>query len=223
MRSLVRPLCLCLCLSSAVAQSPSGAAFDVASVHVHPADQDGKIGFYGSAGGGVELGMCTIAMLVGYAFDVGSQLISGTPDWASKVYYDVKALPPNSSPSRKLNLARYTTTPTAEQREMILNLLVDRFGFRYHIDAREMPVYLLERGKGPLKLKSPKYPERAADPRGGLMMRGDLATGEAFGQSLTMGFLAKQLAWPLERPVIDKQESKGLRLPGGANRPRKSG
>ncbi len=197
-------LCLGLSLSSAVAQSSTGAAFEVASIHVHPSHQRGKIGFYGLAGGGVELGMCKLAMLVEYALDIDSQLVSGAPDWASDVYYDIKAFPPEDSPSRKLNLAGYTATPTAEQREMILNLLVERFGFRYRIEAREMPVYLLERGKGPLKLEPPKYPERSADPRGGLTIRGDLASGEAFGQSVTMGFLARQLSWPLERQVIDR-------------------
>ena len=93
-------------------------------------------------------------------------------------------------------------TPTGEQREMILNLLVERFGFKY--EEQEMPVYLLERGKGPLKLVPPKHPERVADPRGGLIMRGELATGEGVGQGVTMSFLAQQLMWPLERPVIDR-------------------
>jgi len=210
MRRFFLLLCSCVCLSSAVAQSSSGAAFEVASIHVHPPDQRGKLGFYGSAGGGVELGVCKLAMLVGYALDVDGQLISGTPDWANKVYYDVKAVPPDNSPSRNLNLAGYTSTPTSEQRDMLLHLLVERFGLRYHVEYREMPVYVLERGKGPLKLQSPKYPERAADPRGGLIMRDDLATGEGFGQSLTMSFLARQLAWPLERPVVDRTGIAGI-------------
>jgi uncharacterized protein (TIGR03435 family) len=93
---------------------------------------------------------------------------------------------------------------------MILNPLVERFGFKYHIEQREMPVYLLERGKGPLKLKPAEYPEPAADPRGGLAMRGDLATGEGHGRSVTMSFLARQLMWPLEHPVVDRTGIDGI-------------
>lgn len=202
--------CLGLCPSLAVAQSPSGPAFEVASIHVRPPNQKGKIGFYGAVGGGVELGACDLATLVGYALDVDDTLISGIPDRANKVYYDIKATPPGSSPSRKLNLSGYTATPTPEQREMILNLLVERFGFRYHVEKREMPAYFLERGKKALRLSPPKYPERTSDPRGGLVMRGALYTGEGFGQSLSMDDLARALAWPLERPVVNRTGVTGI-------------
>lgn len=184
-------------------QPPKGPAFQVASIHVHPPDQRGRIGFYGTPGGGVECGICKLSTLVEYALNIDGQLISGIPDWAGKVYYDIRAVPPDDSPSRKLNLSGFTASPSVEQRDMLLNLLVERFGFRYHAEERSMPVYLLERGSGPTTLEPPKYPERAADPRGGLVQRGDLTTGEGFGQSMTMDFLAKSLTRPLERPVVD--------------------
>jgi len=167
------------------------------------------MGFYSLAGGRVELGYSGLLMLVEYALDVDRQLISGVPDWATKVRYDINAIPPDSSPSRKLNLPGFTGTPTPEQREMILNLLVERFGLKYHVEEREMPVYFLERGKGPIKLEPPEHPERAADPRGGLARRDGFATGEGFGSNLTMGFLARQLMWPLERPVLDRTGIRG--------------
>ena len=189
---------------SAVAQSSSGAKFEVASIHVHQPDQPGKIGFYSKAGGRVELGMCNLPLLVRFALNIDDQLIFGTPDWAKKIRYDIDAVPPDDTASRKLNLDGYTATPTSEQREMILSLLIERFGLKYHVEERDMPVYLLERGKGPLKLEPPKHPERLADPRGGLILRGELATGEGLGQGVTMSFLAQQLMWPLERPVIDR-------------------
>ncbi len=155
-------------------------------------------------GGVVELGMCQISALIGYALDIDTHLIEATPEWSTGTYYDIKALPPDDSRSTKSHQAGYTATPTPEQREMLLRLLVDRFGLKYHIADKEMPVYFLERGKGPLRLDPPKYPERAADPRGGLMVNGDLVTGEAFGQSATMDFLARQLEWALERPVLNR-------------------
>lgn len=204
-------LFLWLGLSSvAVAQSSTGPAFDVVSIHVHAQGQPGKIGFYSSPGGGVELDTLKLSRLIGYALDIDDREVFGAPAWANNVYYDVKASPPDDSPSRKLNLPGHTATPTLEQRAMILNMLKERFGLQYHEEKVEMPVYVLKRGKGPLKLDVPKFPERAADPRGGLVLRGDLVTGEGFGQSLTMGFLVKQLEWPLERPVIDQTGIEGV-------------
>ena len=209
LRPAVLPI-LCLCLSSSKAQTPNDVAFQVASIHVHPHDQRGKIGFYSMPGGGVELGMCKLSALVSYALDVDTHLIKGNPEWSTETYYDIKALPPDNLPSTQSHLAGYTATPTSEQREMLLHLLVDRFGLKYHMANDEMPVYLLERGTGPLRLDPPKYPERAADPRGGLMVNGDLVTGEAFGQSATMDFLARQLEWPLERPVLNRTGIAGV-------------
>lgn len=203
LRPAVLPI-LYLGLSLVGAQSPNDAAFQVASIHVHPHDKSGKIGFYSMPGGGVEFGMCKLSALVSYALDVDTHLIEGTPEWSTEIYYDIKALPPDDSPSTKSHLAGYVATPTPEQREMLLHLLGDRFGLKYHIADKEMPVYLLERGTGPLRLDPPKYPERAADPRGGLTVNGDLVTGQAFGQSATMDFLARQLEWPLERPVLNR-------------------
>ncbi len=200
---------LCVIFSCSAGQSPQRPAFQVASIHIHPPDQSGKIGFYGTAGGGVELGICTLSMLVEYALNVDGHLISGVPDWASKLYYDIKAVPADDSPSRKLGLKGYTASPTTEQRAMLLSLLVERFGFQYHVEERIMPIYRLERGGGPTTLEPPKYPERAADPRGGLVQRGDLSTGEGFGQTVTMAFLAQTLTRSLGRPVTDHTEIVG--------------
>lgn len=210
MRGFILFFWLGLSFSAAAAQSSSGPAFEVVSIHVHPQGQPGKLGFYSSPGGGVELDTLTLSRLVGYALDIDDQRVFGVPDWANSMHYDVKATPPDDSPSRKLNLPGHTATPTPEQRAMILNMLVERFGLKFHEEMTEMPVYVLKRGKGPLKLDAPKFPERAADPRGGLVMIGDLVTGQGFGQSLTMGFLVKQLEWPLERPVIDQTGIEGV-------------
>lgn len=183
-------------------QSPptqdSGPAFEAVSIHVHPPETRGKVGFYGRAGGRVELGYATLTMLVQYALDVDAPYISGAPEWSTKVNYDLIATPPDSSPSRKLNLG--SASPTVEQRAMILNLLVERFGLRYHIDMSDRPVFFLEHGKGPLKLDPTKHPELAADPRCNV---GD-PTGWSFGSQVTMDVLARALSSPMGRPVMNR-------------------
>lgn len=188
----------------AAAQTPtsqdSGPAFEVVSIHVHQPETPGKVGFHSRAGGRVELGYATLTMLVQYALDVDTPYISGAPGWSAKVVYDITATPPDSSPSRKLNLEGFTATPTAEQRAMILNMLVERFGLRYHIEMSDRPVYFLERGKGALKLNPTKQPERAADPRCNVLN----PSGQSFGEQVTMDVLARVLSTPMGRPVIDR-------------------
>ncbi len=92
MRRLALVVWFGLSFSSAVAQAPRAPAFEVVSIHVHPAGQPGKLGFYGSAGGRVELDLLTLSRMVAYALEVDDQRVTGIPSWASDVHYDVKAL-----------------------------------------------------------------------------------------------------------------------------------
>ena len=57
-------------------------------------------------------------------------LIVGLPEWASRDQFDIVA---------KTNGA---TTPDA-MREMARSLIADRFGFRFHVESRELPIYRL--------------------------------------------------------------------------------
>jgi uncharacterized protein (TIGR03435 family) len=206
---LLPVLLLSIALPAAKQSLPSqasGPAFEAISIHEHPPGTPGKVGFYSTAGGRVELGYATLMMLVQYALDVDAPDISGAPSWSTKAVYDVMAVPPDSSPSRKLNLEEYTASPTAEQRAMILNMLKERFGLRYHTEMTDRPVYFLERGKGPLKLDSAKHPERAADPRCNVLN----PSGESFGEDITMDVLARKLAYPMRRPVINRTGLTGI-------------
>ncbi|MGA7156901.1 MAG: TIGR03435 family protein [Acidobacteriaceae bacterium] len=188
----------------AAAQTPAspekGPAFDVVSIHPHAPGTPGKLGFYGYAGGLVQLGYAGLTMLVYYALDVDTPYVSGAPTWSTTAVYDITATPPDSSPSRKLNMEGFTATPTPEQRAMILNMLVQRFGFRYHAERSDRPVYFLQRGKGALKLEPAKHPERAADPRCNVLN----PSGESFGEQITMAVLAQGLATPMGRTVVDR-------------------
>lgn len=204
------PALLLLFALPAFTQNPTpqnaAPAFEVAVVRVHPPDVPGKIGFYSRAGGRVELGYASLTMLVSYAIGVDTPYIAGAPDWSSKVVYDITATPPDDSPSRKLNLEGYTATPTTEQRAMILSLLEERFGLRYHVEMSDKPVYFLERGKGPFRLNPTEHPERAADPRCNVLD----PTGWSFGEQVTMDILAEHLGTPMGRPVVNRTGTAGV-------------
>jgi uncharacterized protein (TIGR03435 family) len=85
---------------------------------------------------------------------------------------------------------------------MLQALLEDRFGLKYSKETREGPVYLLVRGKGPLRLEAAK--DKYAYPwSGGL--RGGMITGDGMaGINESMSDLAWRLSRYLEHPVIDR-------------------
>jgi uncharacterized protein (TIGR03435 family) len=111
-------------------------------------------------------------------------------------------VPPDASGSRTAKAPPIGATPSAEQRQMLLSLLVDRFGLKFHRENREGPVYFLVRGSGKLEMQDAK--DKDADSRGAVMVKSDAADGETFGTNVTMAFWANQLSRPLHRPVIDQ-------------------
>jgi uncharacterized protein (TIGR03435 family) len=138
---------LTLATPSASSQSaPASAnlpAFDAATIKPPNPKADGRIaGFYGNPGGRIFFGG-NIRMLVHDAFDLQDYQVAGGPDWTSSQWFEINAVPPENSPSR--NITVRNAEPTAEQRLMLRSLLIDRFGFKFHFEAKEGEVYFLTR------------------------------------------------------------------------------
>lgn len=148
------------------------------------------------------------------AFGVKVAQVSG-PDWTANDRFDISAtLPAGSTP--------------AQLPEMLQALLADRFGLKVHKEKKEFPVYALELGKGPLKLKeSPPDPDADKDePKGTVNVA---ASGSAAGVSVNLGhgsswsfvpnrFEAKKLTMEqfaanlerfADRPIVDMTGLKG--------------
>jgi uncharacterized protein (TIGR03435 family) len=161
------------------------------------------MGFYSYPGGRIFLGHASVKMMIYYAFDVDRSHISGGPAWADEDSFDVVALPPESSESRKAAQPPIKATPSDEQRKMLQSLLVERFGLHFHRAIKEEPVYLLVRGHNDFQMQEPAHPD--ADPRGSVMIKpGGIIDGEAFGINISMPLLARQLSRLLDRPVVDQ-------------------
>jgi uncharacterized protein (TIGR03435 family) len=178
------------------------SAFEVATIRPADPNVGGRLGFLSQPGGRVEIGFATVKMLAYYAFDVPERYVVGGPDWVKTDRFNILAVPPDGAESRRAKQAPLKATPSDEQRKMIESLLLERFGFKFHREMKEMPVYLLERGSGKLGLEPPKDPD--ADPRGGIAVRGNIVSGEANGNNMTMVFLARQLGNWMDRPVLDR-------------------
>jgi uncharacterized protein (TIGR03435 family) len=176
-------------------------AFDAATIK--PPDPGAawrKVGFYGEPGGRIFFGG-KLKMLVEYAFNLQEYQVTGGPEWITSHWFEINAVPPDSSASRRIKVRN--AEPTAEQRLMLQSLLRDRFGFKFHLESKDGEVYILTRASKSLQLKLPKDPE--ADPRAVVVMKaGGIADGEAFGANTTMEYMAQMLSHYLQLPVVDE-------------------
>jgi|GEM_PF-1039336 len=179
--------------------SDSQPAFDAATIKPPDPKANGRLaGFYGKPGGRIFFGG-TVKMLLMVAFDVQDFQLAGEQNTSQWV--EINAVPPETSPSRRIELK--SAHPTPEQRLMLQTLLRERFGLKFHFETKEGDVYLLTRGNKPLQLKPPKDP--AADPRAIVTMRpGGICDGEAEGINTTTDYLAQGLTRYLQLPVVNK-------------------
>jgi uncharacterized protein (TIGR03435 family) len=182
--------------TTAVAQLPS---FEVATIK--PA-MSGIAGFVTSPGGRMKCGVCTLDMLMMFAFDVQIYQIADEPDWGHHDRFAIEAVPPDGSETSKLNPAHPTPLLTDEQRAMIQSLLIDRFHLKFHRESRTGPVYVLARGSGPLKLNLPAHTDDR--PWAGGLRGGGFDGNGIRGENVSMPELAKRLSGVLQRPVEDE-------------------
>lgn len=188
---------------AAVAVSPSSPEFDAATIkHHNPNDTNlysNAAGFMGSVGGRVFFGG-PVRMLVQYAYGLQDYQVTGGPEWAASERFEINAVPPDNSPSRKIPIRK--AEPTAEQRQMLQALLVQRFGLRFHFETKQGEVYLLTRSSKPLKFVAPENPDY--DPRAIVYRRSTGMDGEAIGTNTTIDYLATRLSQYLRLPILNQ-------------------
>jgi uncharacterized protein (TIGR03435 family) len=145
----------------------------------------------------------SLKTLIGIAYGIRQDLISGGPGWAESAGFDVEAKVAGEDMDAFKKL-------TPHQRNALLNaLLEDRFKLKLHNETKVLTMYELVIAKGGSKLKpgtemvpdkdAPKTPE--AKKLGGMMRMGP---GLFSGQNLTMTAIANQLSNILHYTVSDK-------------------
>ena len=154
---------------------------------------------------------CTYLSLKDYiriAYQMKEYQITG-PEWLASQRFDIHAKLPEGG--------------RGQFRDMLQNLLADRFAVKMHRDSKEFPVFGVVVGKGGLKMKeSPLDPETQAgvsvaaegSARGTTVNFGrgayfSLADNKFEARKLTMAQLADSLGRFVERPVVDMTELKG--------------
>ncbi len=167
--------------------------FEVASVR--PVDQSVGVGVgIGIAQGRFVANNVSLQMLIGFAYDVPNQQISGGPKWLDSAYFSIEAKADSS----------LQTPPgfagNVPMRLMLQSLLADRFKLAIHKEAREGQVYELVLDKAGSKLRDV----------GGLPGQLRFGRGELIGRGVPIESLVKQLSPQLEAPVIDMTGLRGL-------------
>jgi uncharacterized protein (TIGR03435 family) len=207
-------IALLLFAFAAFAQSPS---FEVVSIKPSPPPEGG--GMSVSSGGGPgsrdpSRWRCvnmSLSNIVHNAFELRTAELSA-PEWMGDVRFDITAKVPDGA--------------TREQfREMMVNMLRERFGLKYHREKKEVAGYELVVGKGGPKFKesAPEPPKdtNAEPPKPGAWRSTPGADGYpvlppgVFGMSsmrgrsraqwprTTMSLLAANLSGQVDKPVVD--------------------
>ena len=106
---------------------------------------------------------------------------------------------PNSLSSDKWNIDAKTEGPTTNKQkyEMLQTLIVERFGFKFHREVKDIPGYVLMIAKGGPKLHEVKEGEVNSIPAGTTIQRG-LVIGHQVHMMDWVGLFSGELGCPFE-------------------------
>ncbi|HKD08756.1 MAG TPA: TIGR03435 family protein [Bryobacteraceae bacterium] len=127
-----------------------------------------------------------------------STRLSGGPDWIRSERFDIEATTPGG-----------VRIPTAQMRQMLQQLLKDRFHLVMSSSMKELPVFFVTVAKGGPKLEKSAIDEKDCDTAPCHAFTGGQGRG-LHAQAVDMGDLAKYVENWAERPVLDKTGLHGL-------------
>lgn len=175
--------------------------WDVAVVKPHPADDHSMSWMMN--GDSISLRNLSLDNMICSAWDIKPFQLSGASGWMQNMPFDLTAKVSAE------DLAAFKALSTAERREMLQQLLIERFHLKVHTETKTMPLYDLVVDKSGSKLKpttaidAPNDEERRANPdkyKKGSMTMGP---GRYDGTGVAVRGLASQLSNAVSKPVRD--------------------
>jgi uncharacterized protein (TIGR03435 family) len=176
-------------LSSALAQSPR-LAFEAATIKPSKSDSNSVGNRFGP-----ELATwtnATLGVLIENSYRLREYQIMSAPDWVNADRWDINA---------RANGA--TTFP--QKMTMTRTLIEERFHLKYHMETRQLPVYILSAIKGGPKFQPPSDDDQPA----GVKIRGGVKSAIIF-HKIDVSLFPDYLSGELNIPVIDKVGLKGI-------------
>jgi uncharacterized protein (TIGR03435 family) len=155
-------------------------AFEVATVKPHRPDPSGTSGISARNGRLTATGT-TLKILIGAAYDVRSDQISGGPGWLDSERFDLVGKAENNASGRELWI-------------MVQPLLAEQFKLAFHRETKETTIYMLVLGK-----KGATLPKSAEDASYFQRMGRGLMTA----RKMPMAIFANVLSSYVQGPVID--------------------
>jgi bla regulator protein blaR1 len=176
------------------AQSGKPLRFEVASIR--PAEDSGRGGMEMLPGGGLRMNGVTLYGLIGLAYDIRSELISGGPKWAQTEAFAILAKSERDDADATVTPGAMNTPTAFDQlRERLRTLLEERFNLAVRTVGQESSGFMLVPAKGGTKLTATTTPLPPGTMR---------SSGAITGRSGTMTMLATVLSGYLGRPVVDR-------------------
>ena len=191
---------------AAAQTAPAGPKFEVASIRLAAPDEHFMFGVRPMPGGGINATNVTLKLLIETAYGLEDFQVFGGPGWIETARYNIEAKP--DSP-----------VGPNEWKEMLKNLLADRFQLAFHRETKELPVYALvlankddklrpgmvESKEGSCAARDPSKPLGPPGPGqppfcGNVLMGASQLTATA----ATPGDIAPMLSLTAGRKVIDK-------------------
>jgi uncharacterized protein (TIGR03435 family) len=151
---------------------------------------------------GIKITNMPLWTIVREAFGLNDDHLFGGPGWSKTSMFDLEAkVAPEDAPKLK-------ALKMDQMRPMLVALLEERFGLKYHHETRDLPMYELVVAKGGAKMQASKPEPEGPDPGAGpkpsnhmLMMHG---RGHIESTGTGVAGLARLLSGQLGRTVIDK-------------------
>ena len=173
------------------ASRPVSAQFEVVSIRPYvsqgdPAKERSALDF--PPGGRFFATNVTVTKLIRFAFEGEKERVLGAPGWADTLRYNIEAKTAGGVEVTRENIA-----------ELLLPLLVSRFGLQFHRETHEASEYQLEIAKNGFQLQP--------DTRDGKSHMSENSDGASIVMNATklpLSGLAASLARYLGRPVLDK-------------------
>lgn len=173
---------LIIFMSAAALAQP---AFEVASIKSAPAPTDGRMRVsLGGDPGRINYTNVNLKLVLPKAFEVKNYQVTG-PSWLDTERYDITATFPANTPKDQVS-------------RMLQNLLVERFGLKFHREKKDLPVYALEVGKNGPKLHKAEQGGPGGD-KPMMIMR----PGRMEAKKMSMSGFVEMLSNLVDRPVID--------------------
>ncbi|HEY6849483.1 MAG TPA: TIGR03435 family protein [Terracidiphilus sp.] len=143
---------------------------------------------------GISITSFRLDMVVREAFGINDDRIFGEPGWVKSDRFNIEAKVSADDTPRLKGLK------IDERRAMVVQLLEDRFGLKFHHETRDLPMYNLVIAKSGIRMQ-PAKEQVPAQARHMLMAHG---AGEIESTGASVQSFVRMLSAQLGRTVVDK-------------------